>query len=99
MLVGEHFWRRAVDVDYLVEEGVIDIEDRELFWFAETAQEIWDGILRWYDAVGEPLGGDLTQRSAHARLQPDGLPVDHERAVAAMVNGLRMLSAPDRSRP
>jgi len=57
VLVGEHFWRRAVDVDYLVEEGVIDIEDRELFWFAETAQEIWDGILRWYEVTGEPLGG------------------------------------------
>jgi len=56
VLVGEHFWRRAVDVDYLVEEGVIDIEDRELFWFAETAQEIWDGILRWYEVIGEPLG-------------------------------------------
>jgi hypothetical protein len=56
VLVGEHFWRRAMNVDYLVEEGVIDIEDRELFWFAETAQEIWDGILRWYEAAGEPLG-------------------------------------------
>jgi uncharacterized protein (TIGR00730 family) len=56
VLVGEHFWRRAVNVDYLVEEGVIDNEDRELFWFAETAQEIWDGILRWYEAAGEPLG-------------------------------------------
>ena len=55
VLVGEHFWRRAVDFDYLVEEGVIDAEDRELFWFAETAQEIWDGILRWYAAFGEPL--------------------------------------------
>jgi uncharacterized protein (TIGR00730 family) len=55
VLVGEHFWRRAVDIDYLVEEGVIDAEDRELFWFAETAQEIWDGILRWYAAFGEPL--------------------------------------------
>lgn len=57
VLVGEHFWRRAVDIDYLVEEGVIDVEDRDLFWFAEAAQEIWDGIRRWYDAFGEPLGG------------------------------------------
>jgi hypothetical protein len=23
--------------------------------FAETAQEIWDGILRWYETAGEPL--------------------------------------------
>jgi hypothetical protein len=26
-----------------------------LFWFAETAQEIWDGILHWHAAGGEPL--------------------------------------------
>jgi uncharacterized protein (TIGR00730 family) len=55
VLVGRNFWRRAVDLDYLVEEGVIDPEDRELLWFAETAQEIWDGILGWYEAAGEPL--------------------------------------------
>ena len=57
VLVGEDFWRRAVDIDFLVDEGVIDPEDRELFWFAETAQEIWDGIVHWYEAFGEPLGG------------------------------------------
>ena len=55
VLVGETYWRRAVDVDFLVDEGVIDPEDRDLFWFAETAQEIWDGILHWHDACGEPL--------------------------------------------
>lgn len=55
VLVGEQFWRRAVDFDYLVEEGVIDPEDRDLFWFAETAPNIWDGILRWYQAFGEPI--------------------------------------------
>src|SRR6202030_1108874 len=55
ILVGEPFWRRAVDIDFLVDEGVIDPEDRNLFWFAETAQEIWNGILHWHDAGGEPL--------------------------------------------
>ncbi len=55
VLVGEAYWRRAVDIDFLVDEGVIDSEDRELFWFAETAQEIWNGILHWHDASGEPL--------------------------------------------
>ncbi len=55
VLVGEHYWRQAINIDFLVEEGVIDPEDRELFWYAETAQEIWDGILHWYDAFGEPL--------------------------------------------
>jgi uncharacterized protein (TIGR00730 family) len=56
VLVGEDFWRRAFDVDFLVDEGIIDAEDRELFWFAETATEIWDGIRRWQDACGAPAG-------------------------------------------
>jgi uncharacterized protein (TIGR00730 family) len=55
VLVGESYWRRAVNLDFLVDEGVIDQEDRELFWFAETAQEIWNGILHWHDISGEPL--------------------------------------------
>jgi uncharacterized protein (TIGR00730 family) len=55
VLVGEAYWRRAVDIDFLVDEGVIDPEDRELFWFAETADEIWNGILHWHHASGKPL--------------------------------------------
>jgi uncharacterized protein (TIGR00730 family) len=55
VLVGEEYWRRAFNADFLVDEGVIDPEDRELFWFAETAEEIWSGILRWHKANGEPL--------------------------------------------
>ncbi|MDE2266723.1 MAG: TIGR00730 family Rossman fold protein [Alphaproteobacteria bacterium] len=57
VLVGEDYWRGAVDLDFLVAEGVIDPEDRELLWFAETAEEIWDSILRWYDMSGESLDG------------------------------------------
>lgn len=55
VLVGESYWRKAFDVDFLVEEGVIDAEDRELFWYAETADDIWQGLLLWYERNGEPL--------------------------------------------
>ncbi len=55
VLVGEAYWRQAINVDFLVDEGVIDPEDRELFWFAETAQEIWDGIQHWHTASGKSL--------------------------------------------
>jgi uncharacterized protein (TIGR00730 family) len=55
VLAGERYRRLAFNADFLVEEGGIDAEDRELFWFAETAQDIWDGILRWYENAGEPL--------------------------------------------
>ena len=55
VLVGESWWRRLFDSDFLVEEGVIDIEDRDLFWFAETAEDIWEGLLCWYERQGQPL--------------------------------------------
>jgi uncharacterized protein (TIGR00730 family) len=55
VLVGESYWSRAVNLDFLVDEGVIEQEDRELFWFAETAPEIWNGILHWHDKSGEPF--------------------------------------------
>lgn len=55
VLVGETYWRRVFDIDFMVEEGVIDTEDRKLFWYAETAEAIWDGIQCWYEDAGEPL--------------------------------------------
>ena len=56
VLVGERHWRRAVDFDYLVQEGVIDPEDHELFWFAETAEDIWAGIQKWEREKQERYG-------------------------------------------
>lgn len=55
VLVGQDYWRKAVDFDFLVDEGVIELEDRDLFWYAETAEEIWQGLLRWYQQSGETL--------------------------------------------
>ncbi len=55
VLVGEQYWRQVFNADFLVDEGVIDPEDRELFWFAETAQEIWDGIQHWHTVSGKSL--------------------------------------------
>ena len=53
VLVGEQYWRRVIDLPYLIEEGVIDPEDAELFWFAEDADGIWNSILAWYERSGE----------------------------------------------
>jgi uncharacterized protein (TIGR00730 family) len=58
VLVGEEYWRKAFDVDFLIAEGVIDLEDRDLFWYAETAKEIWDDVLNWYHINGELLFPD-----------------------------------------
>ncbi|MBW2414828.1 MAG: LOG family protein [Deltaproteobacteria bacterium] len=55
VLVGREYWLRAFDVDYLLDEGVIDAEDVDLFWFAEDADEVWQGIQSWYASNGRPL--------------------------------------------
>jgi uncharacterized protein (TIGR00730 family) len=55
ILVGEKWWRRVFDADFLVEEGVIAQEDRALFTYAETAGDIWESILRWRQKAGGPL--------------------------------------------
>ena len=57
ILVGEQFWRRAVDFDFLAEEGMIDAEDLALFEFAETVQEIWERILGWYALRNQSIFG------------------------------------------
>jgi uncharacterized protein (TIGR00730 family) len=55
ILVGEAYWRGAFDPEFLVAEGTIDPEDRELFWFAETAEQIWYDIRHWYELAGRPF--------------------------------------------
>jgi uncharacterized protein (TIGR00730 family) len=55
VLVGREYWRRLFDIDFMVEEGVIDAEDRDLFWYAETAEDIWEGLQCWYEKIGESL--------------------------------------------
>jgi hypothetical protein len=44
VLVGEGWWRRAVNMDYLLAEGMIRSSDLRLFFYADTAREIWSVI-------------------------------------------------------
>jgi uncharacterized protein (TIGR00730 family) len=44
VLVGERYWRRAVDFDFLVRQGMIVARDRRLFCYAESARDIWRRI-------------------------------------------------------
>lgn len=55
VLLGEAYWARLIDFDFLVEEGTIDPEDTELFVFAETAEAAWNHILDWHAKRGHPL--------------------------------------------
>ena len=55
VLVGEAYWRRAFDADFLVAEGMIQPRDRALRRYAETAREAWGAITSWYRRAGEPV--------------------------------------------
>ena len=44
ILFGKEFWTRAINFEFLRDEGVIAPEDIDLFCYAETAQEAWDKI-------------------------------------------------------
>ena len=46
VLIGRDFWDRLINWDMLIELGLISPQDRELFQYAETAQEAWDLIAR-----------------------------------------------------
>jgi uncharacterized protein (TIGR00730 family) len=57
VLVGEDFWRRAFDADFLAAEGVVDPEDVSLFRYAESAEEAWERIVQFWNEAGEDLLG------------------------------------------
>ena len=48
ILFGREFWTKAINFEYLRDEGVIAPEDLDLFSYAETAQEAWDRIQSYY---------------------------------------------------
>jgi uncharacterized protein (TIGR00730 family) len=48
ILFGTDFWYTAVNFDYLVNEGVIAPEDKNLFICVEKADEAWKVIREFY---------------------------------------------------
>jgi uncharacterized protein (TIGR00730 family) len=67
VLIGEAYWRSVLDVEFLLECGSIEVEDSELFWYAETAADAWDDIRAWHELNGSPLlGGTPSGEDDHA---------------------------------
>ena len=58
VLIGEAFWRRLVDFDFLLEQHMIEASDLELFRFAESAEQAWELILGWYAERGSNVFGE-----------------------------------------
>ena len=48
ILFGKTFWEKAIDLDYLAEQGTISPGDQDIIDYAETADEAWGIISRFY---------------------------------------------------
>jgi predicted Rossmann-fold nucleotide-binding protein len=48
ILFGKEFWKHAIDLDYLAEQGTITPGDQDIIDYAETADEAWGIISRFY---------------------------------------------------
>lgn len=49
ILFGKEFWQKLINFDFLLEEGLISVEDLQLFHFAESAEQARDIILNHYE--------------------------------------------------
>lgn len=48
IMFGRDYWNSVINFDAMVEEGTISQADRELISYAESAQQAWDIITRYY---------------------------------------------------
>ncbi|HIP02938.1 MAG TPA: TIGR00730 family Rossman fold protein [Campylobacterales bacterium] len=55
ILVGKSYWEKAIDFEFLKDEGVIAPQDLDIFQFVDNADEAWKHILSWHQKQGNPL--------------------------------------------
>jgi hypothetical protein len=55
VLFGREYWERAIDFQFLADQGTIADEDLKLFGYAETAAEVWEMIRRGNEKCKTPL--------------------------------------------
>ncbi|TSE34491.1 LOG family protein [Tepidimonas charontis] len=61
-LYGSSYWKRLIDFEFMVEEGVISPEDLDLFTYVDSPEDAWDGIRAFYNlpaACPAPPHGDV----------------------------------------
>lgn len=57
LLFDEAYWRRIVNFEAMVEEGVISPEDLDLFQYVETADQAWSIISAHHDLESDRSNG------------------------------------------
>ncbi len=49
VLFGSDYWKRLFNTDLLIEEGVIAVEDLELFTYVDDPADAWEVIRKFYN--------------------------------------------------
>ncbi len=47
LLFGKQYWQKIINFEAMVEEGVIDSHDLELFRYVDTAEQAWEAIKQF----------------------------------------------------
>ena len=55
VLVGKQWWNNLLNIEFLLDEGMISKEDLEIFKMVDNAKEAWEYIINWYKQKGKPL--------------------------------------------
>ncbi len=62
VLVGKSYWDKAIDFEFLKDEGVIAPDDVDMLHFADNAQEAWEYIVSWHKEKEKPLFEELKEQ-------------------------------------
>lgn len=49
VLMGSDYWKRLINIDLMLEEGVISIDDLNLFRYADDPVDAWEAIRQFYE--------------------------------------------------
>lgn len=55
VIVGKQWWSNLLNIEFLIEERMVNIDDLSIFKVVDTAKEAWEEILKWYNNKGMPL--------------------------------------------
>ena len=55
VLVGKLWWSSLLNLEFLIEEGMIKKDDLKIFKVVDNAKEVWEHIVKWYHKRGKPL--------------------------------------------
>ena len=55
ILLGRRYWKKVINFNFLLKEGVIFSEDLNPIIYVDNAKEAWDKILLWHTDNNTPI--------------------------------------------